>query len=146
MLYIASDHRGFKLKERLKPSLNVDIIDMGPATLNPEDDYPDYVAPTMQKLQQEPDSKAILLCKNGVGVTILANKFTGIRAGLSWDVEHAKSQRAEDNTNVLTLPADFISFRKAKKIVQAWLATPFSNEARHQRRLQKIKTFEKQHS
>jgi len=141
-IYIASDHRGFQLKSILIEYLkqkNVTIIDMGPFELDQEDDYPDFVIPTMKKLQENEANKAILICGNGVGVSMLANKFENIRATLSWDAKHAKSSRNDDDTNVLALPADYVDEQAAKNIVDIWLNTDFSNAERHKRRLEKMK-------
>lgn len=145
MIYIASDHGGYKLKQKLVKFLeskNMEIEDLGPSEYNEEDDYPDFVFPVMRKVQESSQNKGILICRNGVGVNILANKHIGIRAGLSWNQKHAKSQRNDDNTNVLTLPADFISLGKAKKITFSWLKTPFSEKGKHLRRLEKITAYD----
>lgn len=145
MLYITCDHGGFALKNKLIWFLsqeNVEHEDMGPSEFVPNDDYPDYVIPVMRKMDPNTD-KAILICKNGVGVSMLANKFEGIRCSLSHSPKHAESSRLDDNTNVLALPADYIDDETAKDIVAAWLATEFSYENRHTRRLEKVeKAFE----
>lgn len=144
MIYIASDHGGFELKNKIMAYLKskqMDVIDMSPHEFKNDDDYPDYVIPTMQKVLENVANCAILICRNGVGANMLANKFKGIRAGLSWNAEHAKSSRNDDNTNVLSLPADYINEEEALDIVQAWLSTPFSNEERHIRRLNKFKNI-----
>lgn len=140
MLYIASDHGGFNLKKTIidyLKSCNIDCIDLGPYTLNPADDYPDFVLPVVQEVTKDLDSKAIVICRNGVGVSMVANKFRGIRATLSWCADHVKSARLDDNVNVLALPADYISDIAAKEIVKSWLETPFSKLPKHERRLAK---------
>ena len=142
---VAADHAGYKLKARIISSLrsqNILVEDMGAREYNPIDDYPDYVVPLINKLLVNQDAKGILICRNGVGVSVLANKFKGIRAALSWTEEHAKSSKIDDNTNVLALPADYISEDQAIKIVEAWVNTPFSDEDRHLRRLAKVKDAE----
>jgi len=142
MLYIASDHAGFELKEKIKHFLEerrVQYQDIGPFQLIPTDDYPDYAIPLAQQVAQEPDfNKGILICRNGVGMSIVANKFAGIRAALSWDPKHAQTARVDDNANILCLPADYISQGKAKEIVASFLDTPFSQDERHRRRLEKV--------
>ena len=146
MLYICSDHGGFKLKELLKKHLadkGIAAVDAGPQSLESGDDYPDYVIPVMRKVQSDSAGGAIVICRNGVGVSMLANKFKGIRAALSWTPQHAASTRVDDNTNVLALPADFISDDVAKQIVDAWLSTKFENTERHVRRLMKVTEAEK---
>ena len=145
MVYLASDHGGFKLKSELIDYLydKVDLEDVGPFELVEQDDYPDYVVPTVQRVledtQSNQSSKAILICRNGVGVSILANRFKGIRCALSWAPEHAQTSREDDNSNVLALPADYVDLETAKKIVLTWLETPFSKKERHIRRLKKVK-------
>lgn len=139
-IYIASDHAGFDLKNKLfeyLKSKNYEIFDKGPAVFNADDDYPDYVNPVMKIMQK--DDKSILVCKNGVGVCIAANKFPGIRATLSFNTLHAKSARTDDDANVLCLGSDYIDLNYAKEIVDVWLETKFSEEERHVRRLNKIK-------
>lgn len=142
MLYIASDHAGFELKEKIKKFLEekkVQYQDIGPFQFDPNDDYPDYAVPLVQQVGQEPDyNKGILICRNGVGMSIVANKFAGIRAALSWEPKHAASARTDDNANVLCLPADYISEGRAKNTVAAFLDTPFSQDQRHRRRLEKV--------
>ncbi len=145
-IYLAADHAGYELKEKLKKvlaDLNYDTEDFGPLELTPEDDYPDYVAPAMQALQNDHKSKAIVMCKNGVGVSMMANKYKGIRAGLSFSKKHATTARTDDDINVLALPANYIKFEDAVETVAAFLNTPFSNNTRHTRRLNKIQKIEK---
>jgi len=140
-IYMASDHAGFNLKEFLKTSLeksSVEVVDMGSQFLEQQDDYPQTTERLIKFVAQNPTEKGILICKNGVGVTIFANRFKNVRAGLSWSARHAKSHRSDDNTNILTLPANYISKRKALKIVRAWLNTEFKGEERHIRRLTQI--------
>lgn len=141
MIYISSDHRGFELKNYLVNELTskgLGIVDLGPKTLIPDDDYPDYARLVAEKIQENPENMGILLCANGVGISIAANKFRGVRAALSWNVEHAKSTRTDDGANILVLPADYVSKEESLEIVQTWLSTNFSGEDRHIRRLVKL--------
>ena len=140
-IYITSDHGGFELKNKLFGYLKqkgFDVMDMGPEQYIENDDYPDYVAPAMKKVQENSENKAILICRNGVGVCIAANKFKGIRAGLSWNTKHVQSARTDDDINTLCLGADYLNFGKAKKIAETWLNTKFSGDERHVRRLRKV--------
>ena len=144
MLYLASDHAGFEHKEKLKKyldTLGVQFEDMGPDTFKESDDYPDYAYPAVARMDPDED-KAILLCGSGGGMTILANKLHGIRATVAWDEESAKLARTDDDANVLAIPARLIDFETAKKIVNTWLNTPFSQADRHVRRLKKIEVLE----
>lgn len=139
-IFLACDHGGFELKEEIKKFIESEGIkaeDKGAYIYNPEDDYPDFVIPAINSLTE--DDLAILLCKNGVGVCMLANKFPQIRAALSWNPHHAATTRTDDNSNVLCLPADYIDIKTAKDTVAAWLGTDFSGAQRHIRRLNKIR-------
>jgi ribose 5-phosphate isomerase B len=146
MIYIGSDHGGFQLKVTVKRYLvgmNFVVQDFGPEQQNDYDDYVDYAAPVAQQVSSDPvDSRGILICRSGQGMNIVANKFKGVRAALVWNVKEAVASRTDDLTNVLTLPADYITPEEALQIVQAWLETPAGTEDRHVRRVQKIKDLE----
>lgn len=146
MIYIGADHRGYKLKESLKvylKELGFDFIDPGASELVMDDDYPDYAIPVAQKVSENPkENLGILICGSGVGVDIVANKFKGVRSGLIFNPEQARMSRNDDNTNVLSLSADFTDENSAKEIVKVWIETPFSRLERHARRLEKIKIIE----
>ncbi len=143
MIYIGADHRGYKLKEALKIYLKepgYDFEDLGAFELDPEDDYPDFALAVAKKVNENPDeSKGILICGSGVGVDVVANRVKGIRSALCFDAKQTQMSRTDDNANVLSLAADFMSEEKAKEIVKIWLETPFSGQEHHQRRINKIK-------
>ena len=147
MIYIASDHGGYKLKEHLKKYLRAEKIefeDMGPRKLTKNDDYPDYAAPAAKKVSQSPmRDVAILICRSGQGVCIVANKYKNVRAALVWNTVEAKMSRNDDMSNVLCLPSDYISYHMAENIVDVWLNTSYSTDARHLRRVKKISDLEK---
>lgn len=146
MLYIASDHGGFNLKEELCKWLKnkkIKIEDLGPEVLKQDDDYPDYAFKLARKVARKKDNLGILICRNGIGVCMAANKVKKIRAGLVSFIGQAITAKAHDNCNVLCLPADFITEERAKKIVDIFLKTGFSFEERHIRRLKKIEKYEK---
>lgn len=146
MIYIASDHAGFALKEILKKyleELHEHYTDVGASSLDPNDDYPDYAA-ALAKEVRERNGRGILLCGSAVGVCIVANKFRGIRAGIGYSTYAAKTSREDDDTNVLCLPGRFLSADDAKEILRVWLQTPFSEAPRHKRRIEKIVAIEKQ--
>lgn len=146
MIYIGSDHGGFKLKEELKKFLKgnkVAFIDVGPAKLNPKDDYPQYASKVAKQVQKSPGiHKGILLCRSGQGVCIVANKFKRVRAALAWNEAVAKASRHDDDVNVLCLPSDYISAEAAEDIVKVWLRTGFAPLGRYQRRIDEIKRIE----
>lgn len=144
-VYIGADHGGFKMKEALKTWLQakrVAVVDVGNSKLVTTDDYPDFAKLVARKVAANSDSRGVLLCRNGVGVCIVANKVKGIRAALSLDTMHARSSRRDDDANVLCVPADYVTVAAAKKMVGTWLRTPFSGAVRHRRRLAKIKRLE----
>lgn len=146
MIYIGADHGGYKLKEQIKKFLSkkkLDFEDLGAKTLKAGDDYPDYAKLVAKKVSQNPlRNVGILICRSGQGVCIVANKFTHVRAALVWNTKEAEMSRIDDMTNVLCLPSDYISQKEAEAIVDVWLKTPFSTDARHMRRVKKISALE----
>ncbi|MEK7520456.1 MAG: RpiB/LacA/LacB family sugar-phosphate isomerase [Patescibacteria group bacterium] len=147
LIHIASDHRGFKLKEALKIFLKENayqFADLGSERYEEGDDYPDFAARVAEKISagaSGPD-RGMVICGSGVGVDVVANKFRGVRVALVASPDQAFVSRNDDDTNVLALAADFLDEETAKKIVATWLATPFSGEERHRRRLRKISELE----
>ena len=146
-IYVGADHRGFKLKETLKKfsqSKGEKMIDLGNDRYDEKDDYPDFAVKVAGRVSKDPSgTRGILICGAGVGVDVVANKFKGVRSALVSSEDQAYASRNDDDANVLCLAADFLSETRAKKIVEIWLATPFSGAARHKRRLQKIMRLEK---
>lgn len=142
MIYIASDHAGYRLKEEIKDyldELGIKYRDLGPKKFDPDDDYPDWAFKVAQKVGQNPDEdKGILICGTGQGVMLAANKVKGVRAILAWDEWTAEMAKAHLNSNILTLGGRVTPLKTAKKIVATWLSTAFSREERHKKRLKKI--------
>lgn len=147
MIYFAADHRGFKLKEELKKHLierGYEVEDVGAFTYDRSDDYVDFAIAASEKIAQSPrEHKGIFICGTGHGMDIVANKFRGLHAALCADVPSAVQSREHGDTNVLVLGADGLDSMRAEEIVDAWLATPFTGEDRHVRRLRKIEEIEK---
>ena len=147
MIFIGADHRGYNLKEVLKiylKELSLECEDLGAKKFNPEDDYPDFALTVAKKVAENPEeNRGILICGSGVGVDMVANKIKGIRSALCFDAAQARASRNDDDTNVLSLTADFIAEEKAKKIVKVWLETPYAKLEKYERRLNKIKEIEK---
>src|SRR3989344_9369252 len=143
MIYLGSDHAGFKLKQAIKEYViksGFAIKDLGNHNLSPLDDYPDYAEKVTKAVQKNLNSnKGILICGSGQGVCMTANKFKGIRAALGYSIAAAKQSRAHGDSNVLCLSGKELTLTQAKRIVFTWLSTEFSSEARHKRRLEKIK-------
>ena len=145
-VYIGSDHGGFELKNYLKEWLveqGYSVEDCGNTVLDPADDYPIYALSVAKAVASNPESRGILICRSGVGVTIAANKVQGVRASLATNVEEVRHAREHDDLNVLALSGDYISEDEAKEFVAAFLNTDFSQHERHIRRLQQITDYEK---
>lgn len=145
-VYLGADHGGYSLKEELKKylaSLGYEIEDMGAGNLDPNDDYTDFIIPVAKKVASTGDSLGVVIGRSGNGEAIAANKINGIRAALCLNKTMAEKAKDHNNANILSLGADYITSEEAKKIVQRFLDTPFSNEERHIRRLKKIEEIEK---
>lgn len=146
LIYIGADHRGLQLKEALKKSLKdqgYEVVDVGNDHYDENDDYPDFAKLVARAVSQEPvNRRGILICGSGVGVDIVANKFKGVRSALVNNSDQAYLSRNDNNSNVLSLAADFLNEDDAKKILGTFLQTPFAGEGKFQRRLQKINQIE----
>lgn len=140
---IASDHGGYLLKEELKAALTKEgfqIVDVGCESLASVD-YVDYAEQAVAKLLSGECERAILICGTGIGMSIAANKFAGIRAALCHDHFSAQATREHNDSNVLCLGARVIGPGLAESIVKVWLGAAFSG-GRHQRRVDKITAIE----
>ncbi len=139
---LASDHGGLAKKDFLAGELRklggYDVVDFGPASLDPEDDYPDYAAPLCVALRDGKIDCGILVCRSGIGMSILANRFHGLRAALVETVQKARSSRDHNDSNILVTGGDALSDAETLEIVKAWLDAPFSQGERHARRLEKV--------
>jgi ribose 5-phosphate isomerase B len=148
-IFIASDHRGFNLKEKIKEWLKewgYQVEDMGAYKLELKDDYPDFISQAAKKISQNPQNyKGIVLGATGQGEAILANKYHGVRAIVYYGGPEKIIQlsRKHNNANVLCLGASFLNDKSAKKAIKLWLKTRFSQAERHKRRLKKIEKIEK---
>ena len=146
LIYIGADHRGFQLKETLKTYLKgsgYEVVDVGNDQYVAGDDYPDFAALAARKVSLDPEnSRGVLICGSGVGVDVAANKFKNVRSALVMNSGQASASRNDDNTNVLSLAADYLNEEEAQKIISTWLKTSFSGEERHARRLKKIEDLE----
>ncbi|NWF92059.1 MAG: ribose 5-phosphate isomerase B [Syntrophaceae bacterium] len=141
---LACDHGGFELKEELKSflrSVNIEPADMGTFA---EDsvDYPDFGMLVAEKVSRGELERGILICGTGIGMSILANKFPGVRAALANDLYSARLSREHNDSNILVIGGRIVAKDLAKEIVRVWLETPFS-AGRHKRRLEKIEAIEK---
>jgi ribose 5-phosphate isomerase B len=144
MLYIASDHAGFQLKEGIDDyleSLGYKFEDLGAYESEPQDDYSDFAQLLARKVAQE-DSVGILICGTGQGMCMAANKIKGVRAVLAFDEYTARAAKEHLDANILCLGGRTTDLETAKKIIKIWLETPFSGEERHIRRLKKVGEIE----
>jgi len=134
-VYIASDHAGFKLKSQLLEFFP-NIADLG--TKSDESvDYPDFAHKLTKEILKNKNNIGILICGTGVGMSIVANRKKGIRAGLVNNTKIARLIRKHNDANVLVLPGRFINKNEAKKCVQTFLSTEF-DAGRHRKRINKI--------
>lgn len=147
-LFIASDHRGYALKNKIKLSFP-NAIDLGPDKYNPEDDYNDFAKAIAKKVLAKPNSFGIVICGSAIGVSIQCNRYKGIRAAVVSDIETAKTTREHNNANIICLSADKIANSKdplesekaledTLAIIETFLNTPFSKASRHERRIKKL--------
>lgn len=162
MIYLAADHKGFKLKEKIREWLTeggYQYEDMGAFKYEESDDYPDFISKAAEKVSQDPEnSRAIILGYSGQGEAMVANRFKSVRAAvfygppfnlsrigflgnLTWKGVYEKIiklSREHNNANILSLGTMFLKDSTAQKVIKLWLATPFSNEERHRRRINKF--------
>ncbi len=139
-IYVGADHVGFTLKNRLVEELKkmgYEPIDVGPRTLDPADDYPDYAKPVAQAVSVGQVKRGVLTCGTGLGMSYAANRFPKVRAALAWNEQVAKLSRQHGDSNLLVLPAQFVSEEQGVSILHKWLETNFEG-GRHQRRIEKI--------
>jgi ribose 5-phosphate isomerase B len=136
---IAADHAGFQLKEHIKEKLasaGYEITDYGTYS-NESCDYPDYVHPLAESIENGSFPLGLIFCGSGNGVNMVANKHQAIRSALCWLPEIAELARAHNNANVCAVPARFLETKVAEEIVHTFLNTEFEG-GRHQRRIDKI--------
>ena len=143
-IVIGSDHGGFKLKEKIKEYLEkkgFKVKDVG--TFCEEScDYPKFSAAAASFVSKGIYKRGILICKSGIGNSIVANKFPGVRAALSYNLTAARLSREHNDSNILVLGSRFVNIALAKRMIKVWLNTEFQG-GRHQRRLDIIKNIEK---
>ena len=143
MIAIGSDHGGYRLKEEIKKYLEekeIEYIDCG--TFNEESvDYPEIAKTVALEVQNGQCDKGIIICRSGIGMCMVANKFKGIRCAKCNDEQEAKFSRMHNNANMLALGADYMDSNKAVRIVRTWIATEFDG-GRHEQRLKIIEEIE----
>ena len=149
-IVIGADHRGFHLKLNLVEQVRkttkgeaIEWLDVGAFTAE-RTDYPLYAEPACVEILQGKADKGILICGTGVGMSIAANRFPGIYAGLVWNVSSAHLSKEHDGVNMLVLPSDFVSIHDAISMVHAWLDAEFKG-GRYQERLAMIEELAEKH-
>ncbi len=144
-VHIATDHAAFELKEYLVEQLGkagYRVVDHGATGYDAEDDYPDFCIPCAQAVVAEPGSLGIVCGGSGNGEQIAANKVAGIRAALVYNAETAKLAREHNDANVISLGGRMQPVEEAWQWVRVFLSTPFSGVERHQRRIDKLRSWE----
>ena len=144
---MASDHAGFRVKEMAKEilhELGIPVEDFGTDS-EASVDYPDYAKLAIASVAEGKADRGVLVCGSGVGMSIVANRFPGIRAALASDAQTAEMSRKHNDANVLVLPGWKLGRKEAEEILKVWMQTEFEG-GRHQRRLDKIRAIEEETS
>lgn len=139
-IYIGADHAGFALKQKLVAELKklgYEPVDVGPKDLDPADDFPDFAKPVAKAVSSGEVKRGVLMCGTGLGMSYTANRYPKVRAAVAWSPEVAEMARKHNDSNVLVLPARFVSEDEGLAILKKWLDTNFEG-GRHQRRVEKI--------
>ena len=144
-VHIGSDHAGFELKNHLVEHLTGaghDVVDHGPAVYDAVDDYPPYCLRTAEAVVADEGSLGIVIGGSGNGEQIAANKVKGVRAALAWSTETAELGRLHNNANVISVGARMHTEKEATSFVDLFLATDYSGEERHTRRIEMLDGYE----
>jgi ribose 5-phosphate isomerase B len=139
-IYVGADHAGFALKQKLVEELKrlgYEPVDVGPRTIDPGDDYPDYGRPVARAVSEGEAPRGVLTCGTGLGMSYVANRLPHVRAAVAWSPEIAELSRKHNDANILILPSRFVSEAEGLDILRRWLTTPFEG-GRHERRVEKI--------
>lgn len=144
-VFLGSDHAGFEQKERLKSFLQekeYEVVDKGAIEYDKNDDYPDFCYAAAKGVAENEGSYGFVFGKSGTGEMIVANKVRGIRCGLAVSEENVRLMREHNNANMLSFGSNFVSDEKMEEFAILFIETPFSGEARHERRIEKISMLE----
>ena len=138
-ILLSNDHAGTNLKKTIKSFLenNGYVVKNIGEDKGESVDYPDYIHPLAKEISEKKEEKGIIICGSGNGVSMVANKYQGVRAALCWNKEIASLSRQHNDANVLSLPARFLTNEEAVGIVKTFLETDFEG-GRHERRVKKI--------
>ncbi len=141
-IFIGADHRGFELKNKVIEYLqekNIRVQDLGNYEYDPEDDNPDYAQKVAEAVLQNPeDFLGIVICGSGVGVSIAANRFKGIRCALGFNEEQITHARQNDHINALALPSEYVDFETTKKFIDTFITTQPALKKKYIRRAKKM--------
>jgi len=146
---LAADHNGFDLKKEISDQLENEgheVIDVGPHSHDPLDDYPDYAKKLADSVSRGESIRGIMICGSGVGASVASNKVKGIRAAVCHDIYSAHQGVEHDDMNVLCLGSRIVGSEVARELVRAFITAEFTGEERHQRRLDKVLDMEKDFS
>ena len=144
-IHIGSDHAGLEFKAKIIDHLKKnghDVTDHGPIEFDAQDDYPVFCIPAALAVAKDPNSLGIVLGGSGNGEQIAANKVKGVRAALVWSIETAKLAREHNNANVISIGGRLHEEAFCLQLVDVFLATPFSGDERHKRRINQISNYE----
>lgn len=144
-VYLGSDHAGYELKNHLVEWLTAqghEAVDCGPHIYDAQDDYPPFCLRAAERTAADPDSLGIVIGGSGNGEQIAANKVKGVRAALAWSEQTAALGREHNNANVVAIGGRMHSVEESTKFVEIFLATPYSNEERHTRRIEMLTAYE----
>lgn len=142
---LASDHGGFLLKEDLAARLKAsghEVVDFGALSLEPGDDYPDYVVPLAEAVSRGEVERGVAVCGSGVGASVAANKVRGVRASLVTDIFSAHQGVEDDDMNMLCLGGRVVALSLAWDLIDAFIRARFTGAERHRRRLAKVAELE----
>lgn len=145
MIYVVADHGGFAAKQRLARWLKQRgerVVDLGADKKQPTDDYPDFAVRLARAVRRHPDGRGIALCRSGIGMAMVANKISGIRAAQVFTPRMAKRAKEDEDANVISIGADYHSQKEIQVIVNAWLTAKFRPSQKYKRRLAKIKKLD----
>jgi len=146
---LAADHNGFDLKKEISDQLENEgheVIDVGPHSHDPLDDYPDYAKKLADSVSRGESLRGIMICGSGVGASVASNKVKGIRAAVCHDIYSAHQGVEHDDMNVLCLGSRIVGTEVARELVKAFIGAEYTAEERHQRRLDKVLDMEKDFS
>ena len=144
-IVLGSDHAGYELKADLRAYLgerNITVCDMGVASETPAD-YPEIARAVAEKISRKEFALGILVCGSGIGMSIVANRFPGVRAALCHDLSSARLSREHNDANLLVLGGRFLGKGLAREITRVWLESAFQG-GRHQRRLDQIESLDQE--